>query len=62
LPTLRTSLVWVHTPQTLKDADAARKRFAFEEVFMIQLERLRERALQAKEKVSSSTYLTRKYR
>lgn len=50
LPTLRTSLVWVHTPHTLKDAEAARKRFAFEEVFMIQLERLRERALQAKEK------------
>lgn len=50
LPTLRTSLVWVHTPHTLKDAEAARKRFAFEEVFMIQLERNRERALQAKEK------------
>jgi hypothetical protein len=26
----------------LKDADAARKRFAFEEVFLIQLERQRE--------------------
>ncbi|HEV7449421.1 MAG TPA: ATP-dependent DNA helicase RecG [Candidatus Paceibacterota bacterium] len=50
LPTLRTALVWVHTPHELKQAEAARKRFAFEEVFMIQLERGRERALQAKEK------------
>ncbi|MDO8548357.1 MAG: ATP-dependent DNA helicase RecG [bacterium] len=50
LPTLRTALIWVHTPENLKDAEAARKRFAFEEVFMIQLERQRERLLQAKEK------------
>ncbi len=50
LPTLRTALVWVHTPHNLKDAEAARKRFAFEEVFMIQLERGRERAEQAREK------------
>ena len=47
LPTLRTSLVWVHQPKDIKNAEAARKRFAFEEVFMIQLERGRERALQA---------------
>lgn len=50
LPSLRTALIWVHTPHELKQAEAARKRFAFEEVFMIQLERGRERALQAKEK------------
>ncbi|MSR70429.1 ATP-dependent DNA helicase RecG [Candidatus Kaiserbacteria bacterium] len=50
LPTLRTALVWAHTPQNLKDAEAARKRFAFEEVFMIQLELGRERASAAKEK------------
>ncbi len=50
LPTLRTALIWVHTPHELKQAEAARKRFAFEEVFMIQLERGRERALQNKEK------------
>lgn len=49
LPTLRTALVWVHTPHELKQAEAARKRFAFEEVFMIQLERGRERAAQARE-------------
>ncbi|MEK7108898.1 MAG: ATP-dependent DNA helicase RecG [Patescibacteria group bacterium] len=50
LPTLRTALVWAHAPQKLKDAGAARKRFAFEEVFMIQLERGKERAEQAREK------------
>lgn len=50
LPTLKTALVWIHTPQNLKDAEAARKRFAFEEVFFIQLERQRERVAQAKEK------------
>ncbi len=50
LPTLDTALVWIHTPQTERDAEAARKRFAFEEVFLIQLERGRERAMQAREK------------
>ncbi len=50
LPTLRTALIWVHQPKEAKQADAARKRFAFEEVFMIQLERQRERVLQSKEK------------
>src|SRR5258708_1288600 len=39
LPTLKTSLVWVHKPKNKKDAESARKRFAFEEVFFIQLER-----------------------
>ncbi len=50
LPTLKTALVWIHTPQDLRDAEAARKRFAFEEVFLIQLERAQERAKQAHEK------------
>ena len=39
LPTLKTALVWIHTPKNSKDAESARKRFAFEEVFCIQLER-----------------------
>ena len=43
LPTLRTALVWVHAPKELKQAEAARKRFAFEEVFLIQVERGRQR-------------------
>ena len=39
LPTLKTALIWIHKPKNAKDAEAARKRFAFEEVFCIQLER-----------------------
>jgi len=39
LPTLKTALIWIHKPKDKKDAEAARKRFAFEEVFCIQLER-----------------------
>lgn len=39
LPTLKTALIWIHKPKDAKDAEAARKRFAFEEVFCIQLER-----------------------
>ncbi len=50
LPTLKTALVWIHTPQNTKDAGAARKRFAFEEVFLIQLERGIERVKQSHEK------------
>ena len=50
LPTLKTALVWMHTPHNAKDASAARKRFAFEEVFLIQLQRGQERQLQKQEK------------
>ena len=39
LPTLSTALVWIHTPRDEKHARSARKRFAFEEIFFIQLER-----------------------
>src|SRR3989339_95706 len=39
LPTLKTSLIWIHKPKNMRDAESARKRFAFEEVFCIQLER-----------------------
>jgi len=49
LPGLASSIVWMHAPQKLKDAIASRKRFAFEEVFYIQLARGVERALQAKQ-------------
>ena len=37
LPALHTALVWVHTPRKKEDADSARKRLAFDEVFTIQL-------------------------
>ncbi|KKR78233.1 MAG: protein RecG [Candidatus Nomurabacteria bacterium GW2011_GWA2_40_9] len=39
LPSLSTALVWIHRPKNAGDREAARKRFAFEEVFCIQLER-----------------------
>ncbi len=39
LPTLKTALIWIHKPKNAKDAESARKRFAFEEIFCIQLER-----------------------
>jgi ATP-dependent DNA helicase RecG len=44
LPDLQTALVWVHTPKTAKDATSARKRFSFEEIFVIQIARYIDRA------------------
>lgn len=43
LPTLRTALFWIHAPQKESDAQAARKRFAFEEIFLIQLHNMQDR-------------------
>ncbi len=43
LPSLKTALVWIHTPKKIADAQAARKRFAFEEVFLIQLQKQKSR-------------------
>lgn len=43
LPALRTALLWIHAPKAEKNAVAARKRFAFEEVFFIQLRKLKDR-------------------
>jgi ATP-dependent DNA helicase RecG len=43
LPSLHTSLVWIHSPQKKDHAEIARKRFSFEEVFFIQLARQQER-------------------
>lgn len=37
LPPLASALVFIHAPQKLSDAAAARKRFAFEEVFALQI-------------------------
>jgi ATP-dependent DNA helicase RecG len=45
LPTLATALVWIHSPKNNQDASAARKRFAFEEVFFLQLTRLRDKKI-----------------
>ncbi len=44
LPPLATALVWVHDPKNKNHAEAARKRFAFQEIFLIQLARQKLRA------------------
>ena len=43
LPELSTALVWIHAPEKHTHAEAARKRFAFEEIFTIQVARAQER-------------------
>ncbi|MFA6315212.1 MAG: ATP-dependent DNA helicase RecG [Candidatus Paceibacterota bacterium] len=43
LPGIKTALIWVHTPQNQDDTLSARKRFAFEEIFTIQLGKQRAR-------------------
>lgn len=50
LPSLTTALVWIHAPRKKEDAEVARKRFAFEEIFLIQLDRQKEKLLADKEK------------
>jgi ATP-dependent DNA helicase RecG len=50
LPALSTALVFLHAPKKTSDADAAKKRFAFEEIFGIQLAMQRERLNAVKEK------------
>lgn len=44
LPALADALVYLHTPKQMRDAEAARKRFAFEEIFIIQVSKQVERA------------------
>lgn len=43
LPSLKDALVYIHTPQKQSDADAAKKRFAFEEIFVIQTHKQQEK-------------------
>src|SRR3990167_1686852 len=43
LPDIRSALLYIHKPDDLRHAEAARKRFAFEEIFAIQIARARER-------------------
>lgn len=49
LPSLSTALVWIHTPKKDADAKVAEKRFAFEEIFYIQLKNEFVRAEQSAE-------------
>ena len=50
LPSLSTALIWIHLPKTKNDALAARKRFAFQEVFLIQILNEQERQRNMKTK------------
>ena len=43
LPKLESAILWMHMPRNEDDAEAARKRFAFEEILNIEIERLRAR-------------------
>jgi len=43
LPKLKTALIWIHKPKKIKDTISARKRFAFEEIFFIQISRQKQR-------------------
>ncbi len=51
LPSLKNSLIYIHTPQKNKNAEVARKRFAFEEIFLVQISRIKKRL--AHKKLSS---------
>lgn len=44
LPDLSSALVWLHVPEKLPHTESARKRFAFEEIFVMQVFRAQERA------------------
>lgn len=44
LPGLKSAFIWIHTPKSKDDAVIARKRFAFDEIFSINVARQKERA------------------
>jgi len=50
LPSLKTALIWIHCPRKKENAEIARKRFAFEEIFFIQLDRQKEKFIAQREK------------
>ncbi len=56
LPTLATAVVWAHLPENNKDAQSARKRFAFDEVFYLQVSAAIARA----DRSSNKSYLINK--
>ena len=49
LPSLKNAMVYIHLPEDRKHTEAARKRFAFEEIFVIQVAKQKERAQNDKE-------------
>jgi ATP-dependent DNA helicase RecG len=50
LPKLKSALIWIHTPKKQSDSEAARKRFAFGEVFFIQISKQKDRKEYEKKK------------
>lgn len=50
LPDITTALNHIHFPETIEDALAAKRRFAFEDLYLLQLVNVRERMLLAREK------------
>lgn len=43
LPNIKTAFIWIHAPKKEDDSVSARKRFAFQEIFFIQIEKQKER-------------------
>lgn len=55
LPDIRTAFMWMHAPKKVMHTEAAKKRFAFEEVFSIQIAKQKER----REVFSASSYVVK---
>ncbi|HEY4505787.1 MAG TPA: ATP-dependent DNA helicase RecG [Candidatus Paceibacterota bacterium] len=45
LPGIKTAFIWIHAPKKEDDGKSARKRFAFQEIFFIQLQKQKEKKL-----------------
>jgi len=48
LPDLKTAMIWLHRPKRQEDAESAQKRFAFEEILLIQLQNQKHRQVYEK--------------
>ena len=59
LPKLKTALIWIHSPKKQSDALSARKRFSFEEIFLIQVLRQKQKR-EAQQKESFKIEKTKK--
>jgi ATP-dependent DNA helicase RecG len=45
LPNIRTAFIWIHTPRKTDDSLSAKKRFAFQEIFFIQIQKQQEKKI-----------------
>jgi ATP-dependent DNA helicase RecG len=50
LPDIKTAMIWIHAPKKESNATAARKRFAFQEIFTIHLQKEKEKLTWQKNK------------